>query len=263
SEFAEVLFQLGTQLARGIPIERSLRNITPKIKDLKISKFFATILYNIETFGMTFEQAIFDKEFGAINFYPSRIVEAVMKALTEISKRGMKAVSKAMISISSYLKDVKSVEEDLKDVLSESTSNMQIQALLLAPLTSGIVVSMTAAIMQLMISFTKAVEKIEKMLLGAGPAGAAGHTFFSSIININKMIPVQWFQLIVGIYMVEIVSMLAVFISVINDGEEDLLKRYSLGKTLLIATLIYTVLTVVIYLVFNSMIPSVLKMVGP
>jgi len=41
------------------------------------------------------------------------------------------------------------------------------------------------------------------------------------------------------------------------------LKRYSLGKTLLLATVIYTVLTVVIYLVFNSMIPSVLKMVGP
>jgi len=262
SEFAEALFQLGTQLARGIPIERSLKNITPKIKDLKISKFFSIILYNIETFGMTFEQAIFDKESGAINFYPSRVVGAVMRAITEISRRGMKAVSKAMVSISSYLKDVKSVEEDLRDVLSESTSNMNIQALLLAPLTSGIVVSMTAAMMQLMVSFSHAVEKIESTLMGAGPAGAVGNTMFSSILNVNKMIPVQWFQLIVGVYMAEIVSMLAIFISVINNGEENLLKRYSIGKTLLIATLIYTVLSVLIYLVFDSMMPSVLRMVG-
>jgi len=249
-------------LARGIPIERSLKNITPKIKDLKISKFFSIILYNIETFGMTFEQAIFDKESGAINFYPSRVVGAVMRAITEISRRGMKAVSKAMVSISSYLKDVKSVEEDLRDVLSESTSNMNIQALLLAPLTSGIVVSMTAAMMQLMVSFSHAVEKIESTLMGAGPAGAVGNTMFSSILNVNKMIPVQWFQLIVGVYMAEIVSMLAIFISVINNGEENLLKRYSIGKTLLIATLIYTVLSVLIYLVFDSMMPSVLRMVG-
>jgi len=262
SEFAEALFQLGTQLARGIPIERSLKNITPKIKDLKISKFFSIVLYNIETFGMTLEQAIFDEESGAINFYPSRIVGAVMKAITEISKRGMKAVSKAMVSISSYLKDVKSVEEDLKDVLSESTSNMEIQALLLAPLTSGIVVSMTAAMMQLMISFSHAVEKIQNFLTGAGPGGAVGNTLFSSLINVNKMMPVQWFQLIVGIYMAEIVSMLAIFISVINNGEENLLKRYSIGKNLLIATVIYSVLTALIYLVFNSMLPSVLTMVG-
>ncbi|MDI6798956.1 MAG: hypothetical protein QMD12_03125 [Candidatus Aenigmarchaeota archaeon] len=263
SEFPEALFQLGTYLSRGVPVEKSLREVTAKIRDLRISRFFAKILYNIETFGMTLEQAIFDKEYGAINFYPSRMIEAVMKAITSISRRGMAVVSKAMISISSYLKDVKSVEEELKDVLSESTSDMRVQALLLAPLTSAIVVSMTAAMMRLMVSFAESVEKIQKLLLGSGPAGMTGNVLFSSLININKMIPVHWFQMIVGIYLTEIVSMLAIFISVINNGEEDLLKRYSIAKTLLIASIVYFAFTVLIYLAFDYMTPSMLKVIVP
>jgi len=258
TEFAEALFQLGNQLARGIPIEKSLRDITPKIKDLKISKFFEIMLYNMETFGMTFERAIFDKESGAMNFYPSRTIEAVMRAVVEISKKGMDVVSKAMISISSYLKDVRTVEEDLKDVLSESTSTMNIQALLLAPLTSGIVVAMAAMMMQIMVYFKEMLDKLQKMI--SGPFGPVGGGFLDSLLNINRMMPVQVFQMIVGVYMIEVVGMLAIFLSIINNGEENLMKRFTVGKFLLISMMIYIAITISIYLVFVSIMPITLLM---
>lgn len=252
TEFAEALFQLGNQLARGIPIEKSLRDITPKIKDLKVSKFFEIILYNMENFGMTFERAIFDKEAGAINFYPSRTIEAVTKAVTEISKRGMDAASKAMISISSYLKDVRAVEEDLRDVLSETTSTMNIQAWLLAPLTSGIVVALAAMMMQVMTYFKEMLGKIQNLV---SPFGPVGGSFLDSLLSVDKMMPVHTFQLIVGVYMIEVVGMLAVFLSIINNGEESLMKRFTLGKFLLISTLIYAAIAVSLYLVFVSIMP--------
>jgi hypothetical protein len=261
SEFDDVLFQLGSQLERGVSFESALKNITPQIKDLKVSKFFDSILRNIENFGLTLEKAIFDKNFGAIRYYPSRLIEAVMKALCEISKRGMAAVSKAMLSISNYLKDIESVEAELKGVLSESTSDMQIQAYLLAPLTAAMIVSMTAAMMQLMLYFSKVVEKLQAMLT-TNPAAMAGNLVLTSMMNINRVIPIHWFQLIVGVYVVEIVSMLAVFMSIINNGEENLLKRFSIGKILLIATFVYVVLTLLIYLVFNSIMPSLLTVIG-
>lgn len=260
-EFSEALFQLGNQLARGMPIEKALKDITPKIKDLKISKFFEKILYNIEAFGMTFEKAIFDEESGAINFYPSKTIEAVMRAITSISRRGMSAVSNSMISISRYLKDVKFVEEDLKDVLSEATSNMSIQSLLLAPLTSGIVVALTASMMQLLTAFSEKVGDIMAGLSGGGVPGMAGGTIISSIINVKAMMPVHVFQIIVGIYLIEIVAMLAIFISRINNGEEKLLRKFELGKTLAIAIVIYILLAVGLYLVFDSMIPDMLRLV--
>jgi hypothetical protein len=255
SEFAEALFQLGNQLTRGMPIEHALRAITPRIKDLKISKMFEKILYNMESFGMTFEQAIFDEKSGAIHFYPSKIITASLKAIVEISKRGMEVVSKAMLSISVYLKDVHAVEEDLRDMLSEVTSTMEMQAVLLAPLASGVVVGLAAIIMQILTALKGAIEKIQGSLVSAGPAGLAGGGILTSIINVDKMIPVHGFQLIVGIYMIEVVSMLAIFLSIIKHGEEDLLRRYNLGKLLLLSTTIYSITLIVIYSMFTALMP--------
>jgi hypothetical protein len=138
---------------------------------------------------------------------------------------------------------------------------MQIQAYLLAPLTAAMIVSMTAAMMQLMLYFSKVVEKLQAMLT-TNPAAMAGNLVLTSMMNINRVIPIHWFQLIVGVYVVEIVSMLAVFMSIINNGEENLLKRFSIGKILLIATFVYVVLTLLIYLVFNSIMPSLLTVIG-
>jgi len=254
-EFSEALFQLGSHLVRGIPLEKTLKNITPRIKDLTISKFFEVILFNIESFGMTLEQAIFDKEFGAIKFYPSKTINAIMRALVEISKRGMVVASKAMMSVSDHLKNVSSVEEQLKDVLSEVTSTMNVQALILAPLTSGIVISLAAIMIHVMVGFKEMVENIQTSLGGAGAFGNIGGGLFSSLINVNEMVPVYIFQLIVGIYMLEVVGMLAIFMSIINNGDEDLMKRYTLGKIMLIATVIYIVVAVLVYSSFISMMP--------
>jgi len=255
SEFAEVLFQLGNQIMRGIPFETTLKNITPQIKNLKISKFFERILYNIETFGMTLEQAVFNEENGAIQDYPSKLIDAIMHAIVEISKRGMTTASKAMITISRYLKDSHEVEEYLKEMLDEVTSTMQMQAILLAPLSSGIVVALSAMIMNMLLMLKGMVENIYGNLAGFGPLGAAGGGMFTSIINLDKMIPVHTFQLIVSIYMIEVVGMIAIFLSIIQNGDETLLKRLNLGKMLMLSMAIYTVIMLVCYSVFVSLIP--------
>ena len=255
NEFAEGLFQLGMQLTRGIPLEKALKDISPRIRELKISKFFDTILYNVETFGMTLEQAVFNKENGAITYYPSHLIGAIMKATVEISKRGMGVVAKAMITISKYLKDAHKVQEDLKETMGETTSTMEIQALLLAPLASGVVVALAAMIMQMLLSLRQSLESLQASLFSGGPIEAAGGGVLSSIINLDSTIPSHYFQLIVGVYMVEIVSILAVFLSVMNNGEEDLLRKFNLGRTLALATIIYSITLLGVYLMFSAIIP--------
>jgi hypothetical protein len=254
-EFAEVLFQIGSQLRRGVPIETTLKRIVPKLKDFTIARFFEKIMYNIETFGMTFEQAIFDPKHGAMSDYPSKLIEAVMRATTEISKRGMDVMSKSMITISSYLKDVKSVENDLKDMMSEVTSTMQVQANILAPLSTGIVVAVTAIVFQMLLVLQSAIDSIKSTLGSAGTIGAAGQSAFESLIQVNQIMPVQYFQMLVGVYMIEIVVMLATFLSVIQNGDESILRRLSIAKTLFWGTLIYAILSLAIFSGFSSLIP--------
>jgi hypothetical protein len=253
--FTEALFQIGKQLQRGIPIEKAIERFVVNMKDLKIARMFDTILYNIRTFGMTFEQAVFDEEKGAIRQYPSKTIDMTMRAIVEISKRGMKVVSNAMISISSYMKDVHTVEEDLKDMLSETTSTMNIQALLLAPLTSGIVIAISGIMMQMLLSFSEMISSIQDQLASAGPAGFMGGGMLTSILNINEMIPVHVFQMIVGIYLIEVVTMLAMFLSKIQYGEESLIRNNNIGKMLLLGTTVYIAVVIVLYSVFSSIMP--------
>jgi len=255
NEFVEVLFQLGNQLTRGIPFETTLRNVTPQIRSLKISRFFERILYNIETFGMTLEQAVFDDKNGAIREYPSSMVSAVMKAIVEISKRGMDTTSRAMITISTYLKNSRSTEEEMRDMLGEVTSTMQMQAILLAPLSSGIVVALSAMMMRMMLLSKELIEGIYGNLSVAGALGDAGSTVFTSILNLDKIMPIQTTQFIVGTYMLEVVGMIAIFLSIIENGDEGLMKRLQLGKMLLLSIGIYAVVLVMLYSVLVSILP--------
>jgi hypothetical protein len=255
SELGEVLFQLGTQVTRGMPIENALKTSIPRLKELKISKMVERILYNMESFGMTFNAAVFDKEAGAINYYPSNLIEAVMRAVTEISKGGMSALSDAMLAISTYLKNMHDVEEELKNLLEDVSSTMNMQALILAPLSSGIVVSMSALVIRLLTVLKVSLDKIQSSLSGLGPMSAAGTGVVFSIINLNNIISIYGFQLIVGIYMIEVVGMISIFTSIIDYGEEPIMRLHNLGKTLAISIAIYSAILLIIYFTFNSLVP--------
>ncbi len=256
SEFTEALFQLGQILTRGMPLENALRKVTQDIKNLTISNFFEKILYNIEILGMSFEQAVFSEKSGAMNYYPSSLIEATMRVIIEASKRGMASASKAMLIVSTYLKDMYQVNEELKDLTEEVTSTMRIQAMLLAPLSAGIVVSLTAVIIQILVSLGKSFESVSSQLgTSYGVAGDIGGGFIFSIGNLNKIIPISAFQLVVGIYMVEIVTMLAVFLSSIANGEESFMKRLTIAKLLAISSVVYFCTFFVTYYMFTAIIP--------
>lgn len=258
SELGEVLFQLGSQITRGMPIENALKETLPRIGELKISKMIEKILYNMETFGMTFTAAVFDPTAGAINYYPSNLIEAVMRAVTEISKGGMVVLSDTMLSISTYLKNMHDVEEDLKELLEDIASEMNMQALILAPMSAGIVVGLTAMVLRLIKLLGAYIQRFQLQFQGYGPLGDIGGGLFNNFITIKNIFPIQDFQLIVGIYLVEVVAMISIFMSIISNGDDKLMRNYNLGKLLLYGMLIYSVILLVIYFAFSTLLPSTL-----
>ncbi|MEK6909518.1 MAG: hypothetical protein AABW61_00400, partial [Candidatus Aenigmatarchaeota archaeon] len=255
TEFAGALFQIGSMILRGTPLETALRRIKDDIKNLKIAQFFDKILYNIETFGLTFENAIFDKQYGAINYYPSSIVESSMHVIVETSKKGMQSASKSMVIISKYLKDMHEVDEDLKNMMEEVTSTMNIQSVILAPLSAGVVVSIAAIMTRLLISLGDALTSVYSSIGSAlGPAGDVGTGAISSIVNLNAIIPIHGFQLIVGIYLVEIVTIIGITLSTITNGDESLLKRSTISKLLMYSGIVYFITLLITYYMFTSVI---------
>jgi hypothetical protein len=254
NELHTALFQVGYQLKSGGSVESNILKLRGKIEALKISKFFKVIISNIQMFGVTFSRAIFDPKNGAIFQYPSHLMNAIFKAISEMASSGTKVLSDSIISISNYLKNMREIEEYLEDMLSEVTSTMKIQSLILAPLASGVVVGLAAMMMYMLISVSGWSESVQEQLMDYGPVGSVGSGVFNSILTIDEILPVPYFQLIVGIYMIEVVIMISLFLSIISYGEEKIQRKYDIGISLLIAIFIYSVTIILLYLVLTSLI---------
>jgi F0F1-type ATP synthase membrane subunit c/vacuolar-type H+-ATPase subunit K len=113
-------------------------------------------------------------------------------------------------------------------------------------------------IMNMLILFKGVVEKMQADLMAGGGMGMVGGGIMGSMLNVDKMIPVQIFQMIVGIYMVEVVAMLAMFLSKIQYGEESLMRKFNVGKLVLLASGIYISVVVLLYSAFTGLMPMMI-----
>jgi hypothetical protein len=245
SELPVALFQMGVMSSIGKPIETSLEDLLPRIKTLKIVEMFKIILYNIKTLGMPLESAVFEEKVGAIYSYPSRIITTAFRLLSDISKRGVIFLSMALKSMSEFLKDADEVNNASDEILSETTSDMQIQAWVFAPLSAGVVVGLMAIVIYIFSFFGSSLQDF-KAILGED-LGDAAFASFSFLFNIGEQIPFHYFQLIVGVYLIEMVFIISHFLGELNFGEDEVNKNFELGKIMLVAIAVYSVVVLLLY----------------
>ncbi|MFH8108904.1 MAG: hypothetical protein QXY24_04135 [Candidatus Aenigmatarchaeota archaeon] len=250
SELPVAFFQLSMTSGIGKPVEKSMEDLLPRIRNLKISELFKKILLNIKNFGMSLENSVFGEKVGVINFYPSRMIYASFKLLVDMAKQGTLFLSLALKTISEFFKDADEVNKTTEEILSETTSDMQIQAWIFAPLSAGIVVGLMAIVIYVFAFFGANISEMEKFF-GEGSAISASFKFLS---NIGKQVPFHYFQIIVGTYMVEMVLIISYFLGEMNYGEDEVNKTFNLGKMVLIAILVYSATVLSIYFGVTSFI---------
>lgn len=233
-EFNNSLFQLGNRMANGIPAELVFAKVAESSKGLKAEDFFQRVNYNIRQMGMSVENAIFNPTRGAIIFYPSDLIATSMKILIESSKKGLDIASSSLMSISEYLKYIQKITQRLKDMLAEIVSDMKSNMTFLAPLLSGIVVGLAAMI-------TSILGFLEFGELGGGAdiVGVGGFGSFLEIFSRLKMIPPYYLQIIIGIYLIQVIFILTRTLVTIDSGEDKLEKTNKTGKNLKVGLLLY------------------------
>jgi hypothetical protein len=233
-EFASALFQLGNRLADGIPAEIAFSNVSKVMHGTKSGHFFEKISINIIKLGMGVEEAIFDEKVGAINEFPSSIIESSMKVFVESSKKGPMVASQAVISVAEYIKSMHRVDERLKDLMADTLSSMKSQVGFLTPIISGIVVGITSMIGQILgVLAEKMGELGNSAETGAGNLGLISDMFGSGGV------PTFYFQAIVGLYVVEITYVLSILINGIQNGSDKIGEMNILGINMIKSTLIY------------------------
>lgn len=244
-EFTEVLFQLGNKVATGVPIENAIERCTKAIGELEIKKFFEIILKNMKNLGMTFHEAIFDKEYGAAYLYPSTLIRSIMKIVVDSSRKGVQVASITMLTISKYLKSVHLAQEKIKDMLSDVLSSLKFQGFFLTPLVCGVVVTLATIIIKILKEITKSRVSIE-----AVKNYAAGLPFLFEEIGITP----GGFQLVCSIYFVEATILVAMFANSIENGEDEIGMQRLAFRMLTIGSVIYFVTLILCLLIFEPMV---------
>jgi hypothetical protein len=245
-EFTEALFQLGNRVSSGIPMETALQGVQARLSNLKIKAMFKRALENMQRMGMTFESAFFHTKYGAVRFYPSDLINTVMRIVVESGKKGVATASEAMLAISRYLKGLHRTQEEVNEQMGEVLDTLKFQAFFLSPMIAGVIGTLAIIIMNVLSLVT------EKM---TALGGVGGLGFFMSMSELN-ITPFQ-FLMIVGIYMIESAFILAFFINGIQNGEDKIGFHFLAGTILIASIIVFSISLFITLSIFTPMIMSV------
>lgn len=252
SEFELALFQLGNKIKAGMPIEVAIEKAIDDVKDMEISGLFRKTLKNIRELGMTFENALFNKKYGSLRYYPSKLIRNIMYTIADTSKKGVSYTSDAMLTISKYLRNVRETQEYIREILSETVSSMKFQAYMLTPIITGLIVSMSEIITKV---FLILAQKLNPDQFGGDTTLPSSADLF----NIETAMSPNMFQLIVGIYLIEVVIILALFLTKISHGDNKILKWTNAGKMLIVGVVMYLIVAMISRQMFVGLIENALR----
>jgi hypothetical protein len=120
-----------------------------------------------------------------------------------------------------------------------------------APLTAGIIVGLTIFVLAIFFFFRGSITGIKSFFEQYGVAGSAASFGFLALLNVEKIVPAPIFQLIVGIYLIELNLLLSYFYNEIMFGESEHLRSENTFKTLLITIPFYIGLVLLMYFGIN------------
>jgi len=259
-EFAGSLFQLGNRIGDGIPSEVAFGKVAENMKGTNTGEFFRLVDSNIRHKGMGLEDALFNDETGAIRYFPSSLIDSSMRILVESSKRGPLVVAKSLVSISDYVEKIRKVGERLKDLLADVVSSMKGQISFMTPLIAGVVVGLGSMM-------TNLIGRITGQL-GQGLQGGENAAFginvgqITGMFPIDRMMPPYFFQIVVGLYVIEVIVILTILSNSIDNGFDKLNEQYSIGKNLYIGLSLYFIIALLVTVLFTILAGAVSTVSG-
>ena len=252
-EFSGAIFQLGNRIGDGIPAEMAFGDVAKAMSGTPTGNFFSTVDRNIRKLGYDMKKAVFDERVGAILLFPSNLIHSTMKVLVESARKGPKVVSASLITISKYVDRIKQVNERLKDLLADVLSSMVSQINFLTPLIAGIVVGVGSMVTTIIGKLGSAFDTVG----GAGSGVPSNFGALASIMNIKDAIPGYFFQLVVGLYVLEITIILTMLSTSIERGTDKTTTRYRIGKNVKRSMLLYCVVALIGVVLFNLLAHTV------
>ncbi len=241
-EFQDAVYIIASRLGENRPMEEALKGTAEFLPKAKITKLFDKILKNISTLGMTFEGAVFDKNYGAMKNVPSNVLNSGMRLLVDSVNLGVGVAAKALIGLTMQLRNAKKIDEMLKKLLEDVTVMLKSITLFIAPIVLGVVTSLQ----QMIVTSLAGMGTSESTSLAKTPTlqkfgniEKLTSIFQGKKIQENSASPLV-FLFIIGIYILEITFLLTYFNSQVEDPHNKLNAYMSTAKALPLATIIFS-----------------------
>jgi Flp pilus assembly protein TadB len=243
TEFANSVFQLGNRLEEGIPIETAFKKVAASIPNSSVATLFNKIIENLSKGQVDLHTAIFDPKNGALSQINSSLIGGVMNIVVEGSKKGSHIVAFSLITISKFLTSVRNVNERLSDLLAETIASLQSEVKMFIPLITGIVVAMAVLTTNILLNLA---ERLTTINTSSGSEAQLGFgTTLMGIFKIEYLVPSWAFQLIVGIYLVQVTLIMTYLLSGVVNGSQKVSRYDAYQKNLFMSISIYFIVTLV------------------
>jgi Flp pilus assembly protein TadB len=225
-EFPDALFQLGSRISEGKPLEAAMERTSDTMKGTLIAKLFHRIARVLQLTRTSLDEALFGRS-GVIKDHPSRTIKATMRTVVEVVKKDAVTAGQTIVGISHYLRDMKRVEHEINSRLNNVMGMMSSTALVFAPVVMGV----TSALYYVMATVIAGLENVE----------GGGFTFGTG----GPVVPYDLFTFILGIYLLLTVLVITYFVSGMKEGDDPVELRFQIGRTVPVALVIFTVASLV------------------
>jgi hypothetical protein len=259
-DFGEGLFELQSALRQNIPIESAILKVIDQYKRLRKEKstiaiFFLDLYKRILSGGVTVQEALFGKE-GLITKLPSDLIKNIMGIVSSALYKGSIIASSVIRNIVSYLTRLKDIERTIKKSMAETVSNLTMQGKFIGPFIGGIVASSAVIMIQLLQAVAKTIESIEKMYnFGTNMGGGMYDTL--NLLDLKKVMPPTVMEFIGGIYLIEVVIIVAFFITGLERGFNKVHRDHLISEFLIWAVLLFTIVFFIMVLLFQPVITQI------
>ncbi len=180
---------------------------------------------------------------------PSNKVTAIISQILSFSKISQDSATRVSKMIREQVSSLKDLDDYLQTLLADSVSLIKSTILLLAPLLTSSAVTMSVAIVKSLVFITEQFQQLGEAF------GLSGLEL--QLVDTSNIVPPVIIEAIVGIYLVEILLVLAYFQTLIEVGND----RYKMAESMnssLNGFLIYSVLLFGgFYFVLNVLFPTI------
>ena len=250
-EFSDALYILGKRISEEKSPEESFMYAAKTMEGSKIADVFSQTGYNLIAMHTNIRDALFSQEFGSLKYIYSDRIKAIMKLFVEGIQKSQRAVSVSIIRVADHLKELQQVEIKIKDTLYNLTSTLRSTAAIFAPLIAGVTLAITKLISNILSSMA---DKMPGTSITGGTSSVLSSVTESfSLENVRP----EYFALVVGIYVIELVFLLTRFTNGIDDGDDKAEYMYLLGKVMPTAITVLTFSIIVGQIVFSSIVRTI------